>query len=102
MLNIVTIHALRNTSSLPKPLRSLLLSLAVSDLGVGLLGQPLKIISMAKELHVQCSFPNRDMLIAFTEVIWNILCLSSYFTVMALSADRFLAIQKPLYDTRIL
>ena len=40
MLNTVTIHALRRASSLAKPLKSLLLSLAVSDLGVGLLVQP--------------------------------------------------------------
>jgi len=40
MLNIVTIHAIRKASSLSKTLKTLLLSLAVSDLGVGLLGQP--------------------------------------------------------------
>ena len=40
MLNIVTIHAIRKTSSLPKTLKTLLLSLAVSDVGVGLLTQP--------------------------------------------------------------
>ena len=37
IFNSVTIQALRKTSSLPKPLKTLLLSLAVSDLGVGLL-----------------------------------------------------------------
>ena len=41
MLNIVTIHAIRKTLSLSKPLKLLLLSLAVSDLGVGLTTQPL-------------------------------------------------------------
>ena len=41
VLNIITIQALRKTSSLPKTLITLLLSLAVSDLGVGLLVQPL-------------------------------------------------------------
>ena len=41
VLNIITIQALRKTSSLPKTLKTLLLSLAVSDLGVGLLVQPL-------------------------------------------------------------
>ena len=39
MLNIVTIHALRNTSSLPKQPTTLLL--VVSDLGVGLLVHPM-------------------------------------------------------------
>ena len=46
MLNILTIHAMRKTSSLPNPLKTLLLSLAVSDLGVGLLAQPLYITWM--------------------------------------------------------
>ena len=41
LLNIITIQALRKTSSLPKTLITLLLSLAVSDLVVGLLVQPL-------------------------------------------------------------
>ena len=41
VLNIITIQALRKTSSLPKTFKTLLLSLAVSDLGVGLLVQPL-------------------------------------------------------------
>ena len=40
MLNVVTIHAIRKTSSLPKTLRTLILSLAVSDVFVGLMIQP--------------------------------------------------------------
>ena len=43
MLNSATIHATRKTSSLPKTLKTLLLSLCVSDLGVGLFAQPLNI-----------------------------------------------------------
>ena len=35
MLNIVTVFAIRKTSSLPKTLETLLISLAVSDVGVG-------------------------------------------------------------------
>ena len=37
---IVTIHAIRKTLSLPKTSKTLLLSLAFSDVGVGLLSQP--------------------------------------------------------------
>ena len=51
MLNSVTIHAIRNTSSLAKPLRTLLLNLAVSDLSVGLLVHPLYIAILAMELN---------------------------------------------------
>ena len=43
VLNVITIQALRETASLSKTLKTLLLSLAVSDLGVGLLAQPLYI-----------------------------------------------------------
>ena len=51
MLNIVTIHAIRKTSSMPRSLKTLLLSLAVSDVGVGLLGQPLYISLLIKRLQ---------------------------------------------------
>ena len=51
MLNIVTIDALRNTPSLPKTLKTLLLSLAVSDVGVGLLVQPFYISLLVKGLQ---------------------------------------------------
>ncbi len=100
MLNIVTIHAVRKTSSLPKPLRSLLLSLAVSDLGIGLLGQPLYIANNG--YHVKCNFSNQGILFVPTQVVLNISCISSFLNIMALSADRFLAIQKPLrYETMV-
>ena len=90
MMNIVTIHALRKTSSLSKPLKTLLLSLAVSDLGVGLLAQPLNIAYLTEALR--CNFP----IFILTHVVWNILYLSSFFGIMALTADRFIAIQMPL------
>ena len=41
MLNIVKIHSIRKTPTLSKNLKTLNLSLAVSDLGVGLLTQPM-------------------------------------------------------------
>ena len=50
ILNIVTIHAIRKTALLPKPLRTLLLSLAASDVGVGLLVQPLYISTLVSRL----------------------------------------------------
>ena len=50
MLNIITIHALRKTSALPKPLKTLFLSLAVSD-GVGLLVHPLSINTSHHEVE---------------------------------------------------
>ena len=83
MLNILTIHAIRKTSSLPKPLKTLLLSLAVSDLGVGLLAQPLYIAWMVNHANFTCS--------AFY-VIQLTFTIASFFTVVAISVDRFLAI----------
>ena len=41
MLNILAIYGIKKTSSLSKNLKTLLVSLAVSDLGVGLLAQPM-------------------------------------------------------------
>jgi len=92
MLNILTIHAIRKTSSLPKPLRVFLLSLAVSDLGVGLVAQPLNIARMIKQLQKhteESSFHSTS--IAF-ETVTVIFGYSSFFTVVAISVDRFLAI----------
>ena len=51
ILNIVTIHAIRKTALLPKPLRTLLLSLAASDVGVGLLVQPFYISTLVSRLN---------------------------------------------------
>ena len=50
ILNSVTIQALRKTSSLPKLLKTLLVSLAVSDLGVGLLVQPFYLGTLVNRL----------------------------------------------------
>ena len=83
MLNILTIHAMRKTSSLPNPLKILLLSLAVSDLGVGLLAQPLYIAFTINPTY-------------FTFIAFNIITISfvnaSFFLVVAISVDRLLAI----------
>ena len=83
MLNILTIHAMRKTSSLPKPLKTLLLSLAVSDLGVGLLTQPLYITKMVNPAN-----STSDLLHIATLVFMY----SSFFSVVAISVDRFLAV----------
>ena len=51
VLNIITIQALRKTSSLPKILKTLLLNLAVSDLGVGLLVQILYVAILVMNIE---------------------------------------------------
>ena len=54
LLNVITIQALQKTASLSKTLKTLLLSLAVFDLGVGLLAQPLYTATLVRE-RVQIS-----------------------------------------------
>ena len=92
MLNIVTIHAIRKTSSLPKPLKTLLLSLAVSDLGVGLLSQPLFIAYFAMKLAPDAE-NGLSILSLLTPMVINLLSYASFFSVTALTVDRFLAIR---------
>ncbi|KAL9956578.1 hypothetical protein ACROYT_G038071 [Oculina patagonica] len=89
MLNIVTIHVIRKTSSLPKTLKTLLLSLAVSDVGVGLLVQPFYTSLMVKGL--QQNDPGCTTYKAF-DIITNFFLTASFSGVVAVSVDRFLAI----------
>ena len=90
ILNIVTIHAIRKTTLLPKPLRTLLLSLAASDVGVGLLVQPLYISTLVSRLNqkrIDC-ISYKKLLAAI-----NFFCISSLLNVVTISVDRFLAVQ---------
>ena len=94
VLNIITIHALRKTSSLP--LKTLLLSLSISDLGVGLLVQPLYVAFPAMEITKNSK--NTDNIIAYWAVVKayaissNLFAFASFFGVFAITVDRFLAI----------
>ena len=83
ILNILTIHAMRKTLSSQEPLKTLLLSLAVSDLGVGLFAQPLYITWMINRTN--------SVFMAFT-IIATLFAYASFFLVVAISVDRFLAI----------
>ena len=90
MLNSVTIHATIKSSLMPKPLKILLLSLAISDLGVGLLVQPFAIELIVK--WVQRNNPSCTTYASFT-IILTLFSYPSFFSVMVISADRFLAIR---------
>ncbi|XP_020622693.1 melanocortin receptor 5-like [Orbicella faveolata] len=89
MLNIVTIHAIRKTC-LPKTLKTLLLSLAVSDVCVGLLGQPFYISLLVKGL--QQENPDCNTYMVF-DLMMGLFPIASFLGVVAVSVDRFLAIQ---------
>ena len=94
VLNIITIQALRKTSSLPKTLKTLLLSLSISDLGVGLLVQPLYVAHMYLRMEIT---KNTDS-IAYRAVYKayaipsGLFVFASFFGVFAITVDRFLAI----------
>jgi len=89
MLNIVTIHAIRKASSLSKTLKTLLLSLAVADLGVGLLGQPVYASALVKLLQKQNPDCHTYLVFGF---IGDVFVSASFLGVLAISVDRFLAI----------
>ena len=91
-LNIVTIIALRKPLTIPRALKILLLSLAVSDLGVGLLVQPLyitRLVMMIKENTQTLYF--EITLNSFYVTAYS-LASASFLSVVALAADRFLAL----------
>ena len=93
MMNIVTIYALMKTSLPSNSLKILLLSLTFSDLGVGVLGFPFQMTYLMDELR--CKLSNRPAVIT-SNVFVTLLFLSSLSSIVAISADRFIAIQLPL------
>ena len=91
-LNIVTIIALRKPLTIPRTLKILLLSMAVSDLGVGLLVQPLfitRLVMMIKENTKTLYF--EITLNSFYVTAYS-LASASFLSVVALTADRFLVL----------
>ena len=91
MLNIVTLYAIRKSSSVPKTLRTLMLSLAVSDVGVGVgvFIQPLFTSLLVTWLQMNNLSCNIYYLMAG---VMRALVNVSLLGVVAISVDRFLAI----------
>ena len=93
MLNCVTIHAIRRTPSLSQTLKILLLSLALSDLGVGLVVQPCYVVRHVMKL---LGFPDNDPsykeINQLSVISSAFFCSVSFLNILALSADRFVAI----------
>ena len=89
MLNIVTIYAIHKTSTMPNTLKTLLLSLACSDVAVGLFIQPFYTFFLIN--WVRLDIPGCN-----TQQVWTI--SSRLFSgalllgVVAVSVDRFLAV----------
>ena len=89
MLNIVTIYAMHKTSTMPKTLKTLLLSLACSDVAVGLFSQPLYTFFLVKLL--QLKVPGCNVLLMLNTSSY-LFAASSFLGVVAVSVDRFLAL----------
>ena len=89
MLNIVTIYAIHKTSTMPKALKTLLLSLACSDVAVGFVSQPLYSFFFINWLRLENPGCN-------TKQVWTISSSlfsgASFLGVVAVSVDRFLAV----------
>ena len=91
-LNIVTIIALRKPLTIPRAVKILLLSLAVSDLGVGLLVQPLYITRLVMMIKENTQTRTYEITLTFFYSTSWFLASASFFGVVALAADRFLAL----------
>ena len=93
MLNCLTIYALTKLSSLPRPLKTMLLSLAVSDLGVGLMVQPSYIAFLVMKMKQSAeNNPACNIVFKFYAFTVNLFGYASFFGVIFLSLDRFLAV----------
>ena len=93
MLNTVAIYAIRKTSSLSKNLKALLLSLAVSDLGVGLLAQPMFVAHLMDSKQNNETNESYNAIYIACLIPTNFFTYASLFSVAVLCADRFLAIR---------
>ena len=91
-LNIVTIIALRKPLTIPRAVKILLLSLAVSDLGVGLLVQPLYITRLVMMIKENTQTRYFDITLNSFYATGTFLSYATFFGVVALTADRFLAL----------
>ena len=86
----------KRTSKTSETFKSLLLSLCISDLGVGFLIQPLYVAYLTMEITKNSK--NTDNIIAYWAVVkayaipQRLFVFASFFGVFAIAVDRFLAI----------
>ena len=89
MLNIVTFYAIHKTSTMPNTLKTLLLSLACSDVAVGLFSQPLYTFSLINGLRLRNIGCITKQLATILSYLFS---TASFLGVVAVSVDRFLAV----------
>ena len=92
--NIVIAISLRKISSLHAPSKALYLSLALSDLGVGLIGHPLFLAYLLTEMNAHGDASNSySSIYAVHNVLSVFLCAVSLLTMTTISVDRLLALR---------
>ena len=89
MLNIATIYAIYKASTMPKTLKTLLLSLACSDVAVGLFSQPLYTFFLINWLRLHNPGCNTKQVRTISNTLFS---GASFLGVVAVSVDRFLAV----------
>ena len=89
MFNIVTIYVIHKTSTMPNTLKTLLLSLACSDVAVGLFSQPLYTVFLINWLRLDNPGCNTQQVRTISS---NLFSAASFLGVVAVSVDRFLAV----------
>ena len=89
MLNIVTIYAIYKTSAIAKTLKTLLLSLACSDVAVGLFSQPLYAVFLINWLRLDNPGCSTQQVRTISSSLFS---AASFLGVVAVSVDRFLAV----------
>ena len=89
MLNIVTIYAIHKISAMAKTLKILLLSLAFSDVAVGLFSQPIYTFFLVKWLHLEHINCNTYQVLNIPVYLF---LTASFLGVVAVGVDRFLAV----------
>ena len=97
LFNIVTINAIKKTSSLSKNLKTLLLNLAISDLGVGLLAQPMYVTQLIMKWKQHNE--NDSLYTGISNahlILTNIFAPVTFYVLAVLCVERFMAIRLPL------
>ena len=89
ILNIATIYAIHKTSTMPNTLKTLLLSLACSDVAVGLFSQPLYTFFLINWLRLDNPGCNIQQVRTISSTLFS---GASFLGVVAVSVDRFLAV----------
>ena len=87
MLNIVTIYTIHKTSAMAKTLKTLLLSLACSDVAVGLFSQPIYTFSLVKWLQLDNLNCNTYLVLSISGYLFSTASFLGVVAVRVLSCS---------------